>query len=437
VLDQGSRLSAVRLAGKHAACAILGLTSFDEDDLYANLDWLAEKQESIEKRLAAQQSDPSKDIFLYDVTSTYLEGTQNAFGAFGYNRDRKQGKRQIVIGLLCNGEGRPLSIEVFAGNTSDVKTFSSQVSKAAARFGAARVTFVGDRGMIKGPQMAELGAAGFHYITAITKAQIEALIDAGIVQMSLFDAPLAEVQGTGGERYILRRNPVRAAELAAARQDKLAVLTQAVAAANNYLTDHPRAKAANQLNACKSRAAKLRVDGLVTLSLEDRCIVMAADDEALTKAARFDGCYALRTDLPEAAASKEVVHDRYKDLAQVEQAFRDSKLTHLEIRPVYVRNEARTRGHAFIVMLAYLIVRHLRQCWRDIDGTVQEALDSLAALTSIEVRAGGAPYIQIPAPRDDLRALFEHASVPIPTALPFQPAAVSTKRQLPEQRKTK
>jgi transposase len=431
VLDQGSRLSAVRLAGKHAVGAILGLTAFDADDLYANLDWLAENQESIEKRLAAQQPGPANDIFLYDVTSTYLEGAQNAFAAFGYNRDRKQGKRQIVIGLLCNGEGCPLSIEVFAGNTSDVRTFSSQVSKAAARFGATRVTFVGDRGMIKGPQIAELGAAGFHYITAITKAQIEALIDAGLVQMSLFDAPLAEVQGTAGERYILRRNPVRAAELAAARKDKLAALAQTVAAANNYLADHPRAKAASQLNACKSRAVKLRVDGLVALALEDRCIAMTTDDEALTKAARFDGCHALRTDLPEAAASKEVVHDRYKDLAQVEQAFRDSKQTHLEIRPVYVRNEARTRGHALVVMLAYLILRHLRQCWQAIDGTVQEALDSLAALTSIEVRAGsGAPYIQIPAPRDDLRALFEHASVSIPTALPSQSAAVSTRRKL-------
>ena len=155
-LDQGSRLSAVRLAGQHAAGAILGLTPFDEDDLYDNLDWLAAQQENIEKRLAAQYSQASKDIFLYDVTSTYLEGTQNAFAAFGYNRDRKQGKRQIVIGLLCNGEGTPLSIEVFPGNTSDVKTFSSQIRKAAARFGAERVTFVGDRGMIKTPQIAEL-----------------------------------------------------------------------------------------------------------------------------------------------------------------------------------------------------------------------------------------------------------------------------------------
>ena len=164
-------------------------------------------QADIETRLFARRKAASApDVFLYDVTSTYLEGEQNAFAAFGYNRDRKSGKRQIVIGLLCDGDGRALSIELFAGNTSDVKTFSSQLSKAAARFGAERVTFVGDRGMIKAPQRAELGDADFHYITAITKAQIDGLIAAGVLQMDLFEETLAEVEGKDGERYVLRRN---------------------------------------------------------------------------------------------------------------------------------------------------------------------------------------------------------------------------------------
>ncbi len=152
VLDQGSRLSAVRLAGGHAVGAALGMVGFDEDDLYDNLDWLADHQADIERRLFARREAASApDVFLYDVTSTYLEGEHNALAAFGYNRDRKSGKRQIVIGLLADADGRPLSIEVFPGNTSDVKTFSSQLNKAAARFGAERVTFVGDRGMIKAP----------------------------------------------------------------------------------------------------------------------------------------------------------------------------------------------------------------------------------------------------------------------------------------------
>src|SRR6201996_8000130 len=264
VLDQGSRLSAVRLAGGHAAGAALGMISFDEDDLYANLDWLAQHQADIETRLFARRKPASApDVFLYDVTSTYLEGELNAFAAFGYNRDRKSGKRQIVIGLLCDVDGRPLSIELFAGNTSDVKTFSSQLSKAAARFGADRVTFVGDRGMIKGPQSAELGAADFHYITAITKALMDGLIAAGVLQMDLFEETLAEVEGKDGERYVLRRNPARAEELAASRQDKLTTLRTAGETANKYLRDHPRAAAKTQLSKLKARAKTLHIDRFV------------------------------------------------------------------------------------------------------------------------------------------------------------------------------
>ena len=439
VLDQGSRLSAVRLAGGHAAGAALGMISFDEDDLYANLDWLANNQADIEIRLFARRKSASApDVFLYDVTSTYLEGEQNAFAAFGYNRDRKSGKRQIVIGLLCDADGRPLSIELFAGNTSDVKTFSSQLSKAAARFGAERVTFVGDRGMIKAPQRAELRAADFHYITAITKAQIDGLIAAGVLQMDLFEQALAEVEGKDGERYVLRRNPARAEELAASREDKLSTLRTAGQAADKYLREHPRAAAKTQVSRLNARAKTLHVDKFVQIAAEGRSVALTVDQDALTELARLDGCYALRTDLPKAVVSKDVVHDRYKDLAQVEWAFRDSKSAHLEMRPVYLRAENRTRGHAVVVMLAYLMAQELRRRWRDSDLTVQEGLHRLAGLCVTEVRIGGrASYHQVPTPRDDVRQLFEAASIAIPTALPLAPARVATKRKLPQRRKVK
>ena len=182
VIDQGSRLSAVRLAGSQAACDVLGLESFNEDDLYANLDWLAEHQGAIEDRLfraMAGGCGDSPGLYLYDVTSSYLEGECNELSAFGYNRDGKKGKRQVVIGLLCDGVGRPLSIEVFAGNTQDAATLASQVRKVAERFGGGAVTFVGDRGMIKGKQVEDLAEHGFHYITAITKPQVESLLKAG------------------------------------------------------------------------------------------------------------------------------------------------------------------------------------------------------------------------------------------------------------------
>jgi Transposase len=149
VIDQGSRLSAVRLASSHAACEILGVDTFNEEDLYENLDWLCDHQAEIEQRLFKQPPNQSlPGVFLYDVTSSYLEGSQNELAAFGYNRDGKRGKRQIVLGLLYNANGMPLSIEVFAGNTQDPETFTSQIKKVAERLSARDVTFVGDRGMI-------------------------------------------------------------------------------------------------------------------------------------------------------------------------------------------------------------------------------------------------------------------------------------------------
>ena len=210
VLEQGSRLSAVRLAASHGGCDVLGLEAFSEDDLYANLDWLAEHQAGIEDRLfRVTGGGGSAGLYLYDVTSSYLEGERNELSAFGYNRDGKRGKRQVVIGLLCEGRGRPLSIEVFAGNTPDAATLAGQVAKVADRFGGGAVTFVGDRGMIKGRQVEELAEYGFHYITAITKPQIDSLLAGGVLQMELFDEELAEVVGDDGVRYVLRRNPVR------------------------------------------------------------------------------------------------------------------------------------------------------------------------------------------------------------------------------------
>ncbi len=181
-LDQGSRLSATRLARELPTAEVLGMSrGFDEYDLYENLTWLAGRQETIENRLFAQRwpSGPP-ELFLYDVTSSYLEGDHNELAAWGYNRDKKRGKKKIVIGLLCDQDGRPVSTEVFEGNTTDLQTFESQVKKAARRFGCERVTFVGDRGMIKSGQIEGLSKAGFHYITAITKPQIRSMIKKGV-----------------------------------------------------------------------------------------------------------------------------------------------------------------------------------------------------------------------------------------------------------------
>src|SRR5438093_8792976 len=432
VIDQGSRLSAVRLALAHAACDVLGLGAFDEDALYENLDWLAGVQATVEGRLFAQRTQTKPvSLFLYDVTSSYLEGTHNAFAAFGYNRDGKKGKRQIVIGLLCDEDGHPVSIEVFPGNTQDPHTFAPQITKVKTRFGVHEITFVGDRGMIKGQQIEDLAQQGFHYITAITKPQIEKLLKQGTFQMDLFDQELAEVLADEGLRYVLRRNPVRAQEVRDTRHAKLATLQAQVAKHNQYLTDHPRANAQGALQKLVARAQKLRIADWVELTLEDRSLTLTINASVQHEEAKLDGCYVLKTDLTPQQAPKEMVHDRYKDLASVEHAFRTCKTAHLEVRPIFLRREARTRAHALVVMLAYQIIRYLASCWSAFDVTVAEGLHALTTLCLVEVSPQHAPsYHCIPTPRDAIARLLYSADITLPKAFSLSGVRVSTNTTL-------
>jgi hypothetical protein len=435
-LDQGSRLSAVRLATSHAGCELLGLEGFNEDDLYSNLAWLTQQQRRIEMRLfEALHPGERPALFLYDVTSSYLEGTQNQLGAFGYNRDGKRAKMQIVIGLLCNQSGTPLSIEVFAGNISDPKTVASQIKKVVSQFGGGEVTFVGDRGMLKGAQIEQLVKGGFYYITAITKPQIEALLKAGVFQMELFDESLAEViEGT--VRYVVRRNPRRAAELEATRADKLLRLQQKVQACNDYLKAHPRASLQTGLKALSKEVEKLKLQTWVGVkAAESRLLALAIDQQARHEEAKLEGCYVLKTDLKAEQASKEVVHERYKDLALVERAFRTSKTVELEMRPIHVRREVSTRGHGLVVMLAYRLVQELAQRWREVDLTVAEGLQQLSHLCAVEVWvAGQSAGLRLPEPSAEVARLIELAGVRLPKILRSRGAKVATKKKLPENR---
>jgi hypothetical protein len=386
VLSQGSRLSAVRLAKTLAAADIIGFEcGFNEDDLYENLTWISENQQAIEKRLFTSRRGKVKpELFLYDVTSSYLEGEQNELADWGYNRDKKRGKKQIVIGLLCDEQGEPVSTEVFTGNTNDLETFASQIRKASEQFGCERVTFVGDRGMIKSGQIEDLKNAGFHYITAITKPQIRSMIKTGVLQLGLFEQRLCEVRHEG-IRYILRRNPPRAKEMAASRESKLSSLRKLADEQNRYLGEHPRADRHTGWKKVLEKSERLGLGSIVTVTAADRRIEIKVDTDYIAEIAELDGCYALKSDLPVEVASKEVIHDRYKDLTLVEGAFRTCKTAHLEVRPVFVRTEANTRGHVLVVMLSYLIVRELRRAWRDFDLTVKEGLDELNRVCAVEM----------------------------------------------------
>ncbi len=231
---------------------------------------------------------------------------------------------------------------------------------------------------------------------------------------------------------------MRAREIAAAREDKYRTLGHAVAIANQYLTTHPRAKATRALEKLTRRAHQLRIAPWTTLTLEQRTLRVEKNTPTLAQSAKLDGCYVLKTDLPASVASKELIHERYKDLALVEWAFRESKTVHLELRPIYVRLESRTRGHAFVVMLAYVIIHALAKRWAAFDLTVQEALNQLATLCLTEVHVPHQPITyQIPTPRDPIQQLFEAATVHLPNKLPRRGVVVTTKTKLPHRRKSK
>lgn len=440
VIDQGSRLSAVRLATSHAACDVLGLDAFHEDDLYENLDWLAENQDRIENKLFRFRYGSKKpDLYLYDVTSSYFEGVCNALAAFGYCRDGKRGKMQVVYGLLCDFQGVPVSIQAFPGNTVDTQTFGQQVHKVTQRFGGGPVTMVGDRGMIKGPQITQLQAEKeheFHYITAITKSQIEALLKRDVIQLGLFDETVSEVIAEDNVRYVLRRNPMRAAEMAATRDSKFAKLQQLADEQNAYLAEHPRASVMVAQRKLEQKREKLILPA-VEVKMDNRTLSLSKSAREWNEAAKLDGCYCLKTDLTKKQVSKEIVHERYKSLSLVEWAFRSSKTVELEARPVYVRLESRTRGHLFVVMLAYLLVQELAKCWRQLDTTVEEGIHELATLCTTQVSVkGNAVLHNVPLPRLSVKQLLDAAQVELPRKIGSRGVRVSTRKKLAEERKT-
>ena len=434
IIDQGSRLSAVRLAQRHAACDLLGLEEFNEDDLYQALDWLADNQQRIEDQLFKNKYiDQKPKLFLYDVTSSYLEGEKNELAAFGYDRDKKRGKRQIVIGLLGDEDGNPLSVEVFEGNTQDPKTVHSQILKIVKRFKCTHVTMVGDRGMIKSPQIEDLKDFKLHYITAITKSQIKAMMKKGLIQLSLFDETLCEIEDED-IRYILRCNPVRSLEEKATRKSKAVKLREYVQARNQYLAEHPKAQVSTAEKYVGQKINRLKVSSFVEVMSEGRTLGLVIDEVKRSEVEKLDGCYVLKTDLPQSEASTETVHERYKDLKYIEEAFRWIKTVLLKVRPIYVIKEKRTRGHVFEVMLAYKIVRVLKEAWKDIEMTVGEGIDALSSLCSTIVKIRDVSFNQIPVPLPQIQELLDALALTLPPALPHNGVNVTPRKKLKDER---
>ncbi|MDI6736857.1 MAG: transposase, partial [bacterium] len=211
-------------------------------------------------------------IFLYDVTSSYVEGEQNELAEYGLNRDEIKGKKQIIIGLVTDVQGEPLSVEVFPGNTNDHKTVVNQLEKIKKVYGTERVVFVGDRGMIKSKQIKEITDAPNHwnYITAITKSQIEKMLKEDVLQLGLFDESLCEVENEG-IRYILRKNPWRAKEIKINLEKRIAFIEKKVVERNKYLSEHPKAKSATACRYLEGEIRRRNLDKVLGLTeYEDR-----------------------------------------------------------------------------------------------------------------------------------------------------------------------
>ena len=377
---QGSRLSAARWSEDHAVEAVLQTGRFDEDHLYAALDYLADQQQAIELALAPKPAPAgAQAVFLYDVTRVYFEGEHNELAEFGYDRDGKEGKKQMVAGLLTDARGEPLSIQLYPGNTADPPTFLDAVQKLKARFGAEEVALVGDRGMIKQMGKAALGEAKFRYVTALTDPQIRGLLKKGSLQLGLFDDKPAEVE-LEGKRYVLRCNPRTQARERARRADQWARVRAKIQARNEETARKPKCVPASSLARAQGWVKTYKLGGWIQVRLEGRAVVWEEDAAARQAQETLDGCYVLETDLPPAAADTARVHERYLDLTRVERDFRTLKTGLLKIRPVFLRTATRTRGHALVSLLALKLARELDRRMAPLGLTVADAVARLAGV---------------------------------------------------------
>lgn len=409
-----SKLGTVAMAQNQAVEELLGISAFDEDDLYGSLDWLEQNQNSIEDALFRSRAGQCQTLFLYDVTSSYVEGQQNELAKYGYNRDKKAGKKQIVIGLLKDEHGLPISVQVFEGNTLDHKTVSDQIKKLKERFGVKRVVMIGDRGMLKQAQIEELGAFEWNYITALTKPQVESLLEQGIIQLDLFDEKICQVEQEG-RRLILRRNPKRAEEVGANRQSRLEKFLTTVKEANEKLSKGLRADAQKSFQKVSAAVVRYKLEKFVLLRLENRSISVEVDDERIQATKQLDGCYALVTDLDQKDCSAETVHARYKDLAQVESAFRLLKSS-LDVRPMWHRRADRTRGHVFVAMLSLLLLEEFQRQIHELDTTTEAAIDALNNIQLSELRIGKEIVKRLPSTlRTDQTAILKALNLNLPS----------------------
>ena len=370
ILDPGSKLATARgLAADTARDSLaetLGLGEIDEDDLYAAMDWLLERQDAIERRLARRHLKDGA-LVLYDLTSVYLEGRRCPLGRRGYSRDGKRGKLQIEFGLLCDAEGRPVAVEVFHGNTADPATVGAQIDKLRRRFGFSKVVLVGDRGMLTEARIREdVKPAGLDWISALRGPAVRSLVESGAVQLSLFDeTDLVEVRSDAypGERLMVCRNPLLA-EARARKRDELLQATEALLDPIVVATKRKkrRLKGADKIGVRVGKVVgQYKMAKHFELEIEENSFGYRRTPESIAAEAALDGLYVVRTSLAETQLDAEGTVRAYKRLSAVERAFRSLKTVDLKVRPVFHHAANRVRAHVLLCMLAHYVEWHLRE----------------------------------------------------------------------------
>jgi hypothetical protein len=453
-----SKLATLAWWGDVTLGADLGVAGASTDDAYAAMDWLEERQGGIEAELARRHLSEG-GMALFDLSSSWMEGSHCALAARGYSRDSKRGRPQIEYGLLTDPQGRPVAIRVFAGNTADPTAFTEAVRTVREDFHLDKLVMIGDRGMITSARITALkDDTALGWVTALRAPAIKKLAAAGgPLQMSLFDEQdLAEITSPDypGERLIACRNPFLAAERARKRQALLAA------------TEAELAKAAAQVTAGKLRDPdkiglragrvinKYKVAKHLTLAIGEGAITWTRDQDKISAEAALDGIYIIRTCVPASQLDAAGAVTAYKNLARVERDFRSVKADDLDLRPVFHRLDERVRAHVLICMLACYLTWHLRKTWApltytdeqppakdnpvaparrsaaaaqkasrraDDDGqplhSYQGLLAHLATLTRNTIRASAATFDQLSIPTATQRQAFELLGAPIPLTL--------------------
>lgn len=369
ILEPASKLATTRWWHTTTVPEAFGVADADEDELYAALDWLITRQEHIEKKLAARHLKKG-GLVLYDLSSSYFEGTTSPLAALGYNRDGKSGKLQVNYGLLTDPRGRPVAVSVFEGNTGDPKTLMPQVERLQKSFAIEQLVLVGDRGMISQKQINELKQReGIDWITALRTGAIRKLVDGGHIQLGLFDQRnLFEVTHPDfpGERLVACRNPQLARLRANKRQSLLQATSRELEKVRGMIS-RGKIKGKDAIGVRVGKVVdKYKMSKHLILEIRDDAFDFHLDEDKVSAEAALDGLYVVRTSVPAQTLATDDVVRSYKMLSQVERAFRSLKTIDLQVRPIRHRLEDRVRAHIFLCMLAHYVVWHMIESWREL-----------------------------------------------------------------------